>query len=440
MRPKHVRLRLVAATAVVSLFAALGLTSPTMASAKPAAAADTNLAAGKPITASSHVFDFVETNANDNNVGTYWESAGGAYPATLSVNLGAKATISSVVVKLNPDQAWVTRTQTIEVLGRPAHSGNYTSLVGARSSTFNPSSGANTLTIPVSATAADVQLKFTTNSGAPGGQVAEFQVMGSPAPAPDLTISDMSWAPASPIETDSVTLRATVRNTGTAASGATNVNFSLAGQKVGTASVGALAAGASSAVSVSAGTRNAGTYQLGGKVDEADTVLELNENNNAYTSPSSLVVAPVAGSDLVASSVSWTPGNPSSGNNVSFSVAVRNQGTVASASGSHGITLTLLREQLHREDPHRLGQRSDRRGRHRAHGEPGRLDGGERQVHRQGRAGQRHERAAGQAGQQHQHQAVLRRPRREHALWQLRGRGRRPCRRCHRRRPEPYGR
>lgn len=343
MRPKHVRLRLAAATAVVSLFAAPGLATPASASARPVApAADTNLAAGKPITASSHVFDFVETNANDNDTGTYWESAGGAYPATLSVNLGAKATIGSVVVKLNPDPVWGTRTQTIEVLGRPAHSGDYTSLVGAKSYTFNPSSGANTVAIPVSATAADVQLKFTANSGAPGGQVAEFQVLGSPAPAPDLTISDMSWTPAAPIETDSVSLKATVGNTGTAASTATNVNFYLAGQKVGTASVGALAAGASSTVTASVGARDAGTYQLVGKVDEADAVLELNEGNNAYTNPSSLVVAPVSSSDLVASSVTWSPGNPSSGNNVSFSVAVKNQGTIASAAGSHGITLSLL--------------------------------------------------------------------------------------------------
>ena len=331
---------MIAATAVISLFAALGLATPATATVRPAA--DTNLAAGKPTTASSHVFDFVEANATDDNVGTYWESGAGAYPATLSVDLGAPATISSVVVKLNPDAAWATRTQTIEVLGRPAHSGDFTSLVGAKSYTFDPSSGGNTVTIPVSATVADVQLKFTANSGAPGAQVAELQVMGSAAPAADLTISDMSWTPASPVETDALSLKATVKNIGTAASTATNVNFYLAGQKVGTASVGALATGASSAVSASAGTKDAGTYELSAKVDEADNVLELNENNNAYTNPTSLVVAPVASSDLVASSMSWTPGNPSSGNNVSFSVAVKNQGSIASGSGSHDITLTVL--------------------------------------------------------------------------------------------------
>ncbi|MCW2919218.1 MAG: hypothetical protein JWN52_7286 [Actinomycetia bacterium] len=301
----------------------------------------TNLAAGKPITASSQIFNFAPQNANDNSVTTYWEAAANSYPDTLTVNLGAKADVSSVVVKLNPDGSWATRTQTIEVLSRPNHSGSFTSLVAAKAYTFNPASG-NTVTIPVTATAADVQLKFTTNSGATGGQVAEFQVIGTPAPAPDLTITDMSSTPASPVETDPVTLKATVKNIGTAASDATDVNFYLAGQKVGTAAVGALAAGASSTVSADIGTRDAGTYQLSAKVDEADTVLELNETNNSFTSPSSLVVAPVASSDLVASPVSWNPGNPANGDTVTFSVAVKNQGTVASAAGAHGITLTVL--------------------------------------------------------------------------------------------------
>ncbi|MCO5994286.1 discoidin domain-containing protein [Actinoallomurus rhizosphaericola] len=301
----------------------------------------TNLAAGKPITASSHIYDFVETNANDDNVGTYWEAAAGSYPDTLTVNLRTKADLSSVVVKLNPDASWGRRTQTIEVLARPNHSGDFTSVVAAKTYTFDPASG-NTVTIPVTVTAAEVQLRFTANSGATGGQVAELQVIGTPAPAPDLTIGGMSWTPASPTETDAVSLSATVKNTGTAASDPTDVNFYLAGQKVGTAAVGALAAGASSTVTASAGTRAAGTYQLSGKVDEADNVLELNEDNNSYTNPTSLTVAPVASSDLVASSVTWTPGNPASGNTVTFSVAVKNQGTVASGSGSHGITLTLL--------------------------------------------------------------------------------------------------
>ncbi|MEV0724167.1 discoidin domain-containing protein [Micromonospora purpureochromogenes] len=298
-----------------------------------------NLAVGRPITASSYVHTFVATNANDNNTATYWESAG--HPGTLTVQLGANASVSAVVLKLNPDPVWATRTQTVQVLGREQSATSFTSLVGAAGYTFNPASG-NTVTIPVSATAADLRLTFTANSGAPGGQVAEFQVIGVPAPNPDLTVTALSASPANPTEADAVTLSATVRNAGTVASTATAVNLYLGGVRVGSAPVGALAAGASTTVTANIGARAAGSYPLSAKVDEANAVIESDETNNSYTSPSELVVNPVASSDLVAASVGWTPGNPSAGSAVAFSVTLRNAGSVASAAGTHAITLTLL--------------------------------------------------------------------------------------------------
>ncbi|MBG6068555.1 discoidin domain-containing protein [Micromonospora ureilytica] len=300
-----------------------------------------NLAVGKPITASGFVHTFVATNANDNNVATYWEGNGN--PSTLTVQLGANASLSQVVVKLNPDSAWGARTQNITVLGRDQGSSSFTTLVGATNYTFNPGSG-NTVTIPVSGAAADVRLSIASNTGAPAGQVAEFQVFGTPAPNPDLTVTGMSFSPSAPVETSTITLSATVRNAGSAASGATNVNFYLGSTRVGTASVGGLAAGASTTVSASIGTRDSGSYPLSAKVDESNTVVEQDDTNNSYTNPSPLVVAAVASSDLVASSVAWSPGNPSAGNTVTFSVSIRNAGNQASASGSHGITLTVLNE------------------------------------------------------------------------------------------------
>nr|WTA68001.1 discoidin domain-containing protein [Micromonospora sp. NBC_00855] len=300
-----------------------------------------NLAIGKPITASGFVHTFVATNANDNNVATYWEGNGN--PSTLTVQLGANASLSQVVLKLNPDSAWGTRTQNITVLGRDQGSSSFTTLVGAANYTFNPGSG-NTVTIPVSGAAADVRLSIASNTGAPAGQVAEFQVFGTPAPNPDLTVTGMSFSPSAPVETSTITLSATVRNAGSAASGATNVNFYLGSTRVGTASVGGLAAGASTTVSASIGTRDSGSYPLSAKVDESNTVVEQDDTNNSYTNPSPLVVAAVASSDLVASAVAWSPGNPSAGNTVTFSVSIRNAGNQASASGAHGITLTVLNE------------------------------------------------------------------------------------------------
>ncbi|MER7416841.1 discoidin domain-containing protein [Micromonospora peucetia] len=303
----------------------------------------TNLAVGKPATASSTVHVFTAANAVDGDVATYWEGAPGAYPSTLTVALGANASISSVVVRLNPAPVWGARTQTFQVLGREQSAAGFTTLVGSATYSFSPAGG-NTVTVPVSATAADVRLQFTANSGASNGQVAELQVIGTPAANPDLTITGISAAPSSPVETDPIILSATVRNGGTAASAATAVGLYLGTTKVGTAAVGALAVGASSTVSANIGPRNAGSYQLTGKVDEANTVIEQNETNNSFTSPTALTVSPVASSDLVASAVTWSPGTPGAGATVSFAVTLRNQGTVASAAGAHGITLTVLND------------------------------------------------------------------------------------------------
>lgn len=298
----------------------------------------TNLAKGRPITASSHTFTFVAANANDDDVNTYWEGA--TYPNTLTTQLGANADLSSVVLKLNPSSAWGTRTQNVQVLGREQSATGFTSLAPARDYVFNPATG-NTVTIPLSGRVADVQLRITSNTGAPGGQVAEFQVFGVAAPNPDLTVTGTSFSPTSPVETDPVTLSATVRNAGTAASGATDVTFFLGSDAVGTAQVGALAAGASATVTAAIGPRGSGSYQYTAKVDETKKVVEQNEANNSRLHPGALVVTPVPSSDLVGA-LSWSPNNPANGQNTTFTVVLRNEGSIATASGAHPVTLTLV--------------------------------------------------------------------------------------------------
>ncbi|MEU6719924.1 discoidin domain-containing protein [Nonomuraea sp. NPDC046802] len=295
-----------------------------------------NLTLGKPLAESSHTHTYVAANAGDDNVQTYWESA--AYPATLTAQLGANADLTSLTLKLNPDPAWGRRTQTIQVLGREQSAPSFTTLVNQAAYTFDPATG-NAVTIPLTAKAADVRLQITANTGAPGGQIAEFQIFGVPSANPDLTVSNLTSSPAAPVETDAVTLSATVRNAGTAASAATSLTFYAGTAKVGTAAVGALAAGATATVSANIGARDAGTYQLSAKVDEDNKVIEQNEGNNTATG--TLTVKPVDTADLIASPVAWTPGNPAAGNTVTFSVSIKNQGTVASGGGSHGITLTV---------------------------------------------------------------------------------------------------
>lgn len=76
-------------------------------------------------------------------------------------------------------------------------------------------------------------------------------------------------------------------------------------------------------------------------MDPAGQVIEQNETNNTYNRTDPLVVKPVASSDLVAA-VNTSPSSPSAGDAVTFDVAIKNQGSVASAGGSHGVTLAVV--------------------------------------------------------------------------------------------------
>ncbi|MFD4692876.1 CARDB domain-containing protein [Streptomyces sp. NPDC058463] len=298
----------------------------------PPASDGSNLALNKPIEASSVTQTYVAANANDDKLSTYWESNG--YPSTLTVKLGADADIEAVVVKLSPDQAWATRTQSVQVLGRAQDATGFTSLKDRADYSFNPSGNQNTVTIAVSGRYADVQLKFFSNTGAPGAQVAEVQVVGTAAPNPDLTVSELTWSPATPSEKDDVSVNATVRNTGTAAAAATTVDVSLEGLVAGSASVGALAAGASATVPVDVGKRPMGTYSVSAVVDPTDTIVEQDNSNNSRTAASKLVVSQSPGPDLEVLGITSSPSNPAVGAAVTFTVSVRNRGTTAVSSST----------------------------------------------------------------------------------------------------------
>jgi F5/8 type C domain/Pectate lyase superfamily protein/Abnormal spindle-like microcephaly-assoc'd, ASPM-SPD-2-Hydin len=151
----------------------------------------TNLALNAPISASSYTQVYVPANANDGNTSTYWEGTNGAWPTTLTTNLGAADSLSSVVLDLPPSSAWNTRTQTLSVLGS-TNGTSYTTLVGSATYTFNPATG-NTVTIMLPSGTKDqyVQLSFTANSVQNGAQVSEFQVWGtaSATASPDLALN-----------------------------------------------------------------------------------------------------------------------------------------------------------------------------------------------------------------------------------------------------------
>ncbi|MEU8861870.1 CARDB domain-containing protein [Streptomyces umbrinus] len=292
----------------------------------------TNLARNKPVEATSSVHNFVAANATDDSTSTYWEAAG--HPSDLTVKLGANADIDAVVVKLNPDQVWAARTQSIQVLGREHSASGFTSLRDRADYAFSPSRDNNSVTIPVTGRWSDLRLRFFSNTGAPGGQVAEFQVVGTAAPAPDLTVTGLDWTPAAPSERDAVTVNATVRNAGTARSAATTAEVGLEGTVAGSGTVPALDPGASATVAVAAGTRPAGNYGVSAVVDPRNTVAELDDSNNSRTAANRLVVGQAPGPDLEVRGITTSPANPAVGSSVSFTVAVHNRGTTAAPAGS----------------------------------------------------------------------------------------------------------
>ncbi|MDI1462228.1 discoidin domain-containing protein [Catellatospora sp. KI3] len=282
----------------------------------------TNVAAGKTATANGSTFSFLPANAVDGNLTTYWEGAG--LPATLTVALGANHSVTQVNVKLNPDPAWGTRTQNIEVLGRDQAATTYTTIKAAANYQFTQ--GSNVVNIPVSATTADVQLKITSNNGAPSGQVAEFEVCGTPAPNADLAVGNVSFSPSAPTEASNVTLSATVSNVGELASTATTLNFYLDGVLKATANVGPIGAGSSLPVSTAIGNLPQGTFALSAKVDPSNTVIEKSEANNSANAASPLTVTQAPGPDLLVTGIASTPANPAVGAAVSFTVSVKNRG------------------------------------------------------------------------------------------------------------------
>ncbi|MBB5869261.1 hypothetical protein F4553_002640 [Allocatelliglobosispora scoriae] len=134
----------------------------------------TNLALGKPATGTS-VAGHTPAKAVDTDLNTYWESSNNAFPQSITVDLGANAKLSSIVLRVPP--AWVSRNQTLSVLGSTG--GGYSTIVGSASYLFGTGAG-NYVVIPLpgGTTARYVRITITGNTGQPAGQLSELQALG----------------------------------------------------------------------------------------------------------------------------------------------------------------------------------------------------------------------------------------------------------------------
>jgi hypothetical protein len=212
----------------------------------------TNVAAGRPATASTQINGTqAASTVTDGDANTYWESANSAFPQWVQADLGSTYAVGKVTLKLPPATAWATRTQTLSVQ-TSTNGTSFGTAVGSATYTFNPAS-ANTVNITVPGTSARyVRVNITANSGWPAGQISELEVYpgsgGGGSASLSASPSSLTFGSQS-LNTTSAGQTVTITNGGTLA--ATGVGASITGDFAQTSNCGSsLAAGASCTVTV----------------------------------------------------------------------------------------------------------------------------------------------------------------------------------------------
>jgi hypothetical protein len=214
---------------------------------------NTNIALGRPASASSQVNGTqTPATATDGDANTYWESANNAFPQWLQVDLGAQYSVGRVTLKLPPQSAWGTRTQTLSVQ-TSTNGSTFSTPVASANYTFTSPTNVVNITVPAT-TAQYVRVNITANTGWPAGQASEFEVYpsgGTPPNSATLSTNPSSLTFATQaLNTTSAAQAVTVSNTGTAAATVSGVSTSGDFSQTNTCG-GSIAAGASCTVNVS---------------------------------------------------------------------------------------------------------------------------------------------------------------------------------------------
>ncbi|MFG2637096.1 choice-of-anchor D domain-containing protein [Streptomyces sp. NPDC048362] len=180
----------------------------------------TNVAAGRPASASSGNSPYVASNLTDTDASTYWEGTNGSFPQWAQVDLGRNYSVGKVVLKLPPATAWSARTQTLSVQGS-TDGASFSTIKASAGYTFDPNANDNTVTITFSAaTARYVRANITANTGWNAAQLSDFEVFPSAGGSSPATLSASPASltyPTQALNTSSGARTVTVTNTGTAA-------------------------------------------------------------------------------------------------------------------------------------------------------------------------------------------------------------------------------
>jgi len=138
---------------------------------------------------------------------------------------------------------------------------------------------------------------------------------------PDLIVEDITWSPESPSMQDTVSFNVTIKNQGSGRADSCTVAYYINENLLTSDSLDPLEAGNSVNMTFSrAAVENPSSIKA--VVDVYKHVTESNETNNEKT-----VIFSAALPDLVIEDVTWLPMDTAVGDNVTFTVTVRNQGS-----------------------------------------------------------------------------------------------------------------
>jgi hypothetical protein len=311
--------------------------------------ADSNVARGKPASASSQVNGTQSAaTATDGDANTYWESANNAFPQWIQVDLGSTYTVGKVTLKLPPSSAWATRAQTLSVQ-TSTNGTSFGTAVGSATYTFT--SPVNVVNISVPSTSARyVRVNITANSGWPAGQISELEVYPSGGTSPGS--ATLSTNPSSltfgsqALNTTSTARTVTVSNTGAASASVSGV--SVSGDYTQTNNCGTLAVGGSCTVTVSfrptaSGTRT-GSVTITSNANNSPTTVALSGTGAGGTSTNLAAGRPTSESSH---SQTYQSGNTTDGNQNTYWESANNafpqwvQVDLGSAQSASRVVLQL---------------------------------------------------------------------------------------------------
>ncbi len=142
----------------------------------PAPGPSVDLAAGKPMTASSTYWGS-PGDANDGDVNSFWESTRDL-PEWLQVDLGGQYRVVRCVLRLPPSPVWPGRTQRIIVAGS-TNGSDYVTIGGPMDTWFGPQNSSSTTVALAPTTVRYLRITFNTNTEVNAGQLSEWQVYAS---------------------------------------------------------------------------------------------------------------------------------------------------------------------------------------------------------------------------------------------------------------------